>query len=65
LTVYPDRVGVGLRIVLRETSCPLDVGDERRTELRVVEKAGVVGGQAHQRSEAESLLGRDCQVVVR
>ena len=57
-------LGAGLGVVLCEPRSPLDIGDERRTELRILRETGVVGSEAHQGSEAESLLGRDRQVVV-
>jgi hypothetical protein len=59
-----DDLGAGLRVVLREPRSPLNVGNERRTKLRIVGETGVVGGEAHQRREAESLLRRDRQIVV-
>ena len=37
-------LGAGLRVVLREPHARLDIGDERRAELGVVAKTGVVNG---------------------
>ena len=48
----------GCEFALREPRSPLDVGNERRAELRVVGETGVVGSEAHQRSEAVNLSAR-------
>ena len=38
-----EHLGARLRVVEREARTPLDVGDERRPEVRIVGEAGVVG----------------------
>jgi len=59
-----DDVHTGLRVVLRQSRAPLEIGDERRAELRVVGQLGVVGREAHQRREAKALIRRDREVAV-
>ena len=54
-----EDLGVPLGVVHRKAGSPLGVGDERRAELGVVRKAGVVGREAEQRDEAMPLLGRN------
>jgi hypothetical protein len=56
---WGHRAGLGVR--QSQTSAPLQIGEQGRAELRVSRQAGVVGGEAHQRHEPESLLGRDAQ----
>src|SRR4029453_8758709 len=48
-----------LGVVHRQATPPLGVGDQRRAELWVVRKAGVICGEADQRNEPMPLSGRD------
>jgi hypothetical protein len=57
-------IRAGLRIVHGQAGAPLQVTDERRAELGVARQFGVVGCQAHQRRESETLLGSDLEVAV-
>ena len=50
--------------MLRKAGPPLEVGNERGAELWVIRELSVVGGETHQRREAEPLLGRDREVVM-
>ena len=59
-----DYIGAGLGVVHRESSPPFKVGDERGAKLGIVRQAGVVGGEAHQRSETETLFRRDPQAAM-
>jgi hypothetical protein len=59
-----DDGGVGLGVVEREAGCPLDVPDERGSELGIVGQLGVVGGQGHEAREPEALFQRDRQIAV-
>jgi len=43
-----DDLGVGLGVVHCNAGSPLGVGDERRAELGVVWKAGVIGRETEQ-----------------
>ena len=59
-----EDLGVRLRVVHRKPGSPLGVSDDRRAELWVVGKAGLVGGKAEKRDEAMPLLGRDrCELI--
>src|SRR5215218_5645639 len=59
-----EDLGARLGVVNREPRSPLDVCDQRRAELGIVWQAGVVGGEAEQRREPKSLLGRDREPAV-
>ena len=59
-----DHVGVRLGVVLGDPGPPLEVADQRGPELGIAGQPGVVGREAHQRGEAEPLLGGDPEPAV-
>src|SRR5262249_42956705 len=57
-----DDLGVWLGVSKRDARSPFEVRDQCRTKLGIVRHAGVVGGDTHQRCEAEPLLVSDSEI---
>jgi hypothetical protein len=59
-----DNDGVRLRVIEGEPCSPLEVGNEGRPKLGVLGHTGIIGRQAHQRCEPESLFLGDAELHV-